>query len=403
MGAFEYQALDKQGRQKRGIIESDTPRLARQLLRERGLSPLSVEAVTNRESRQQTSFGGRGISTRDLALVTRQLATLSRSGLPLEESLQAVSQQTDKGRVRRIILGVRSRVLEGQSLSNALANFPNAFPQLYRATVDAGESSGKLDFVLEKLAEYVETREQLRQKIQLAMIYPILLTLISILVVIGLLTYVVPEIVGVFDNLGQELPILTVWLITASNFLRDYGLFVLGGLGAIWAASTALLRIESVRFAHHAMQLRLPLIARFVRGSNSARFTRTLAILSGSGVELLEALGIASQVLPNLPMRKAVETAAVRVREGDSLSRALHQTKLFPPITVHLIASGEASGQLPKMLERAADNQQRDVQYMAEMLVGIFEPVLILVMGGVVLTIVIAILLPIFEMNQLVR
>jgi len=403
LGAFEYQALDQQGRQKKGIIESDTPRLARQLLREKGLSPLSVEAVTNRESRQQASFGGRGISTRDLALVTRQLATLSRSGMPLEEALQAVSQQTDKGRIRRIILGVRSRVLEGQSLSNALANFPNAFPQLYRATVDAGESSGKLDFVLEKLAEYVETREQLRQKIQLAMIYPVLLTLISILVVIGLLTYVVPEIVGVFDNLGQELPILTRWLIAASDFLREYGLLVLGGMVAAWAAATALLRIEAVRFAHQAMQLRLPLISHFVRGSNTARFTRTLAILSGSGVELLESLRIASQVLPNLPMRRAVETTAVRVREGDSLSHALQQTRLFPPITVHLIASGETSGQLPKMLESAADNQQREVQAMAEMLVGVFEPLLILFMGGVVLTIVIAILLPIFEMNQLVH
>lgn len=403
MGAFEYQALDPQGRKKKGIVESDTPRLARQLLREQGLSPLSVEAVSSRETRQGSSFSGRGISTRDLSLVTRQLATLSRSGLPLEEALQAVSQQTEKSRIRRIILGVRAKVLEGQSLANALANFPNAFPQLYRATVGAGESSGKLDLVLEKLADYVETREQMRQKIQLALIYPILLTLISILVVIGLLTYVVPEIVGVFDNLGQQLPLLTQWLIASSAFLRNYGLFLLVGLLIVWLLGAALLRIEGIRFAYHRLQLRLPLIGSFVRGSNTARFTRTLSILTSSGVELLEALGIASQVLPNLPMRSAVEGTALRVREGESLHRALDQTRLFPPITVHLIASGESSGQLPKMLESASENQQREVQSMAEMLVGIFEPLLILFMGGVVLTIVIAILLPIFEMNQLVH
>ncbi len=404
MGAFEYQALDSQGRQKKGIIESETPRLARQALRDRGLVPLAVEAVVTRESRTPAALGGGGrISTRDLALLTRQLATLSRSGIPLEEALLAVSQQTEKARIRRIILGVRSRVLEGQSLASALGNFPHAFPVLYRATVDAGESSGRLDYVLEKLAEYEETREVMQQKVQLAMIYPIMLTSVSILIVIGLLAYVVPEIVGVFDNLGQQLPLLTLWLIMASDFLLDYGLVVLGGIIAFWLGCSALLRNESIRFAYQTVQLKLPLIGRFLRGSNTARFTRTLAILVGSGVELLEALRIASQVMPNLPMRRAVEQAAVRVREGDGLSRALGQTRLFPPITVHLIASGESSGQLPRMLEGAADNQQREVQSMAEMLIGIFEPVLILFMGVVVLLIVIAILLPIFEMNQLVR
>ncbi len=403
MGAFEYQALDQRGRKKRGIIESDTPRLARQLLRERGLNPLSVEPVTTRETAQRSSLLSRGISTQDLALVTRQLATLTRSGLPLEEALQAVSQQTDKARVRRVMLGVRARVLEGQSLASAYGNFPNAFPPLYRATVDAGESSGKLDFVLEKLADYVESREQMRQRLQLALIYPLLLTMISILVVIGLLTYVVPEIVGVFENIGQQLPQPTVWLIASSDFLRQYGLLLGAVLIGVWLAWAALLRVEHIRFAQHQLLLRLPLIARFVRGTNTARFTRTLAILTGSGVELLEALRIAGQVVPNLPMRKAVNAAAVRVREGEGLSQSLQQSRLFPPITVHLIASGESSGQLPAMLESAADNQQREVQSLAEMLLGVFEPLLILFMGGVVLAIVIAILLPIFEMNQLVH
>ncbi len=404
MGAFEYQALDQQGRQKKGTIESETSRLARQALREKGLTPLSVEAIVTKESRTATAIGGgSGIGTRDLALLTRQLATLSRSGIPLEEALHAVSQQTEKTRIKRIILGVRSRVLEGQSLSNALGNFPNAFPILYRATVDAGESSGKLDYVLEKLAEYEETREVMRQKVQLAMVYPIMLTSVSVLIVIGLLAYVVPEIVGVFENLGQDLPVLTRWLIAASDFILDYGIFVLGGIIAIWMGCSAMLRVEHILFAYQTMQLNTPLIGRFIRSANTARFTRTLAILVGSGVELLEALRIASKVVPNLPMRRAVEHAAIQVREGDGLSRALSQTKLFPPITVHLIASGESSGQLPEMLEGAADNQQREVQSMAEMLIGIFEPVLILFMGVVVLLIVIAILLPIFEMNQLVQ
>ena len=404
MGAFEYQALDAQGRQKKGTIESETSRLARQALRDKGLTPLSVEAIVTKESHIPTAIGGGNkIGTRDLALLTRQLATLSRSGIPLEEALHAVSQQTEKNRIKRIILGVRSRVLEGQSLSNALGNFPNAFPILYRATVDAGESSGKLDYVLEKLAEYEETREVMRQKVQLAMVYPIMLTSVSVLIVIGLLAYVVPEIVGVFENLGQDLPVLTRWLIAASDFILDYGIFVLGGIIAIWMGVSAILRVEHILHTYQTIQLNTPLIGRFIRSSNTARFTRTLSILVGSGVELLEALRIASKVVPNLPMRKAVEQAAIRVREGDGLSRALSQTKLFPPITVHLIASGESSGQLPEMLEGAANNQQREVQSMAEMLIGVFEPVLILFMGVVVLLIVIAILLPIFEMNQLVR
>ncbi|VAX09539.1 General secretion pathway protein F [hydrothermal vent metagenome] len=404
MGAFEYQALDQQGRQKKGIIESDTPRVARQLLRDMGLTPLSVDAVTSQESRlPNTIGGGRSLGTRDLALLTRQLATLSQSGIPLEEALLAVSQQTSKSYIRRIILGVRTRVLEGQSLSNALGNFPNAFPGLYRATVDAGESSGKLDFVLEKLADYEETREQMHQKVQLAMIYPALLTTISILIVIGLLAYVVPEISVVFENMGQKLPTLTVWLISASNFLLEYGLYMLAGLSVMGLTGTAMLQVKSVRFTQQTVLLKLPLVARIIRGSNAAGFTRTLAILTGSGVELLEALRIASQVIPNLPMRQAVEKTAARVREGDSLSHSLGQTGLFPPITVHLIASGESSGQLPRMLESAANNQQREVQTMTEMLVGIFEPLMILFMGIIVLLIVIAILLPIFEMNQLVR
>lgn len=403
MPAFEYQALNQSGQQKRGIIEGDTAKRARQLLREQGLAPVSIEPI-----HEKLSHGAKGIrhdraGTKDLALITRQLAALTRSGLPLEEALLVVSEQTEKKRSRKIVLGLRTGVLEGQSFSQACNQYPNTFPALYRATIEAGESSGKLDAILERLADHLEGREQIKQKLQLAMIYPVLLTFISILVVVGLLTYVVPEIVGVFDNLGQELPPLTQGLIALSEFLKMYGLHMLLGILIIWVLFKLLLRNEDLKFSYHRFILRLPLIGRFARGSNTASFTRTLAILSGSGVELLEALRIAGQVTPNLAIKTAVGEAAINVREGGSLSQSLAKSNLFPPITVHLIASGESSGQLSEMLDSAAINQEREVQSYAEMAVGIFEPVLILIMGGVVLTIVLAILMPIFDMNQLIQ
>ncbi len=402
MGAYEYVALDGEGRKRKGLIEGDTARQARQHLRGQGLIPISIDTVSNTDRKQQTIFSTRKISVRDLALVTRQLATLIRSGLPLEESLLAISQQTEKARVNRVILGVRSQVLEGRSLANSLGQFPNAFPVLYRATVEAGEASAKLDLVLEKLAEYMESRERLHQKIQLALLYPVLLTLVSIAVIVGLLVFVVPEIVSVFDNTGQALPLLTQWLIDSSDFFREYGLFLLSGCLLGWFLWRLGMRIRQARTAFHLFLLKLPLVGRFVRGSNTARFTRTLAILTSSGVTLLDALKIAGQVLPNLPMRQAVEIATAGVREGESLHGALQKSRLFAPISLHLIHSGEMSGHLPEMLESASENQELEVQSMTDLLVGISEPVLIMFMGGVVLTIVMAILLPIFDMNQLV-
>ncbi len=404
MGAFEYQALDNQGRKKKGVIEADTPRQARQQLRDQGLSPLSVDLVENKQKISAKGvFGGPRLRNRDLTLITRQIATLSRSGLPLEEVLSAVSRQTEKKSARRILSGLRSRILEGLSIADACGHYPNAFSPLYRATIAAGESSGKLDEVLERLADHLEKREEIRQKVQIALIYPILLTVLSILIVIGLLTYVVPEIVGVFDNLGQELPTMTRWLISVSDLFREYGLIMLLGLLILWTSFRLLLRIQTFRFAVHRLLLQVPLFGRFLKNTNASRFTRTLAILSGSGVELLASLKIAGQVIPNLAIRAAVEHAAAKVREGGSLSRLLEQSKLFPPITVHLIASGESSGQLDRMLENAANTQEREIQSQTSMLVGIFEPMLILLMGGIVLVIVISILLPIFEMNELVK
>jgi general secretion pathway protein F len=404
VGAFEYEALDLQGRRKTGTVEGDTPRQARQFLRDQGLTPLAVDPIgEKRDKRSSGVFGGPRLNNRDLTLITQQLATLSQSGMPLEETLGAVSRQTEKKSARRVLAGLRARVLEGLSLADACAQYPKTFSPLYRATIAAGETSGKLDDVLEQLADHLENREQVHQKIQLALIYPLLLTVISILVVIGLLTYVVPEIVEVFDNLGQNLPTLTRWLIATSDFFRDNGLLLILVLLATWTLFRLLLRLETFQYKVHKLLIRLPVIGRFSRVGNSARFTRTLAILTNSGVELLESLRIASRVIPNLAMRSAVENAAVKVREGDSLSRVLEQSGIFPPIAVHLIASGESSGQMGKALRKAADTQEREIRSVTEMLVGIFEPMLILFMGGIVLVIVISILLPIFEMNQLVR
>jgi general secretion pathway protein F len=407
MGAFEYTAVDRGGRQHKGVLEGDTPRQVRQLLRDRGLLPTQINEVMERQRRSaaggRASFSlRRGISAADLALVTRQLATLLRSGMPLEETLLAVGQQSEKPRLKSIILGVRSRVMEGHTLASGLGEFPQAFPEIYRATVAAGEQSGHLDPVLERLADYTESRQQLRQRISHALIYPVILVTLAIIIVSALLVYVVPKVVGVFENTGQELPALTRAMIASSDFLRDYGFVLLAVIAiGVFIFSRMLRRLEFRRRWDRFM-LRLPLVGRLTRGINTARFTRTLSILAGSGVPVLEALRISGDVVGNVPMREAIEETAVRVREGAPLGRSLGASRLFPPMTMHLISSGEASGELENMLERAADNQEREVDSLVGALLSIMEPVLILVMGVIVLAIVLAILLPIFQLNQLV-
>ncbi len=401
MAAFEYAALDAKGRTRKGVLEGDTPRHIRQQLRERGLTPLQIEEVVKAGKRRRRS--GTRVGAAELALFTRQLATLVKSGLALEEALRAVSEQTEKARLKSLLLAVRARVLEGHSLADGLAEFPNVFPELYRATVAAGEQSGHLDIVLERLADYTETRQYIRQKTLLALFYPALLTTVALLVVVGLLAYVVPQVVQVFVNIKQELPALTRGLIAFSDFLRDWGigLLLLGGLLA--AGFSYLLKFEHFLERFHYLLLRLPLISRLERGANVARFTRTLSILMASSVPMLEALRITAEVVANRPIRNAVLAAADRVREGSSLHDALAVTGLFPPMTVYLIASGESSGNLEEMLERAAVTQERELEALISVFLGLFEPLLILVMGGLVLTIVLAILMPIFELNQLVQ
>ena len=403
MGAFEYVAIDKRGKESKGLLEGDTPKHVRQLLRERALLPVSVTEVARKESRKTPAFTlRRGISASDLALLTRQLATLSQSGLPLEEALLAVSQQNDHPRVKSILLGVRSRVMEGHSLADGLGDFPHAFPELYRATIAAGEQSGHLDAVLERLAEFTESRQQLQQQIRNASIYPAVLLVACVGIISFMLAYVVPKVVYVFANFDQELPLLTRIMIGASDFLRDYWLWlIVGSIAVVYGIRKLLTRPGPKRYYHHLL-LRLPVVSRLTRGINTARFTQTLSILAGSGVPILESLRIAAQVAANVPMREAVQEASLRIREGGMISKSLAASRLFPPMTTHLIASGEAGGRLEEMLGRAADNQEREVDSLIATLLGIMQPFLVIFMAAIVLLIVLAILLPIFEINNLI-
>jgi general secretion pathway protein F len=404
MSAYEYTALDPSGRERSGVMEGDTARQIRAMLREQGLLPVAVSEVADRQPQRFDRFSvARRVNANDLALLTRQLATLVRSGIPLEEALLAVSQQSEKARVQSVVAGVRARVVEGRTLAEGLAAFPGVFPEIYRSTVSAGEQSGHLDAVLERLADYTENRQVLQQRIRNAMVYPILLTVICVGIVGLLLGYVVPEVVRVFEAGDRQLPILTQVLIALSDFIRGWWWAIIGVTVASVASFRRWLRGPAARRRFDHFKLRLPLVGRVTRGNNAARFSRTFAILTASAVPVLEALRISGEVVTNLPMRDAVTDAAVRVREGAPIARSLATSKLFPPMLIHLVASGETSGALESMLERAADNQERELDGLVNTAVGILGPLMILLMGGFVFVIVLALLLPIFELNQLVR
>ena len=404
MGAFEFVALDKAGKESKGLLEGDTPKHVRQILRERNLLPLQVTEVAQKEAKRQSTFSlRRGISTGELALITRQLASLVQAGLPLEEALLAVSQQNDQPRTKSILLGVRSKVMEGHTMADGLSEFPQAFPDLYRATIAAGEQSGHLDVVLERLADYTEARQELRQRITNAMIYPITLVVMAVAIISFMLATVVPKIVGVFENTAAELPGLTRGMIATSDFLRNNWFWLMIGMSAFVYGMWWLLQKDGPKRRYHRFMLSMPVFGRLTRGINTARFTRTFSILTGSGVPVLEAMKISAEVIENLPMRDAVNEAAIRVREGGSISKSLEMSKLFPPMMIHLVSSGEAGGRLEEMLTRAADGQEREVNGLIAALLGILEPLLIVFMGAVVLTIVLAILLPIFEINNLIQ
>ena len=402
MAAFEYKALDLKGKQKKGVMEADSARQVRQQLREKGFAPLSVEQTTEKKNASNPFSARRRLSVKELALLTRQIATLIQSGIPIEETLSAVANQSEKTNVRSMLLAVRAKVLEGYTLADSLSEFPSAFPTLYRSTVAAGEHAGHLDLVLNRLADYTEARQQARQKIQMAAIYPVILAFVAISIVVFLLTYVVPDIIEVFVNNGQELPPLTQGLLAVSDFLGKWGLaiFIILVIGGI--AFKASLKRDSFRFAYHKKLLYMPFIKKIARGTNTSQFASTLSILNSSGVPLVDAMRIAAEVLSNDCLKASLNEAAVRVSEGGNLHHSLEQTGYFPPMMIHMIASGESSGELDQMLERTARHQESDLQGLIETIVGLFEPLMLLFMGAVVLVIVLAIMLPILNMSNLV-
>ncbi len=401
MEAFRYEALDAAGRTVSGVVQADTARQARAQLRAQGLLPSVIDLVRARERARQP--WARGISSDELSLVTRQLATLLGSGLTMEQCLNALIEEVSAPLTREVLGGVKSEVTAGLSLAGALGSYDRSFPDFYRALVHGGEESGALPTVLQHLADYLDARQAMKQKTSLALLYPVLVTLVAVSIVTGLLVFVVPQIVQVFQQSRQSLPLLTRALIALSDFLRAAWPYIaVGVIGAATALRLALRR-DGPRRSWDAMLLRAPWLGALIRSVNTSRFASTLAILVGGGVPLLSALGSGARVMTNVVMREAIEGAIERVREGESLARALGATRVFPPLMVHLVASGEVSGKLEQMLQRAAQLETQSLERRLAVFLTLLEPVMILVMGGVVLMIVLAILLPIIEINQLVH
>ncbi|HEX8010570.1 MAG TPA: type II secretion system inner membrane protein GspF [Casimicrobiaceae bacterium] len=400
MPAFRYEAVDGAGRARRGLLDAASARAARDALRGEGLFPTAVEAESaSAVARTDATRLAPGI----LALTTRQLATLVASGMPLDQALVAVAEQSDHPGAARLLGAVREQIGAGESLAGALSRFPRTFSELYRGLVAVGAESGQLGGVLSRLADYLEARQVLRQKFTAALIYPALVTLIALAVIATLLLYVVPQIVAVYQQSRQTLPWLTRALIASSDFLRTTGWYWLGFIVVLVVAGVLLLRQERWREPWQALLLATPVVGTILRGLDTARFASTLSILTGSGAPLLRALETAAAVIWARPIRRAAHAAAAHVREGVSLARALASQRVFPPLLVHLVANGEHSGQLPAMLERAAHEQDADVERRLTWLAALVQPVLIVFMGAIVLVLVLAVMLPIVSMNQLIR
>ena len=404
MAAFEYSALDERGKVRKGAQEGDSARQVRQQLRARGWVPLEVQESRGRATDNAlfSGFSRRGkLNGAEQALVTRQLATLIRSGLPVENALTAVARQAGRPHVERIILGVRSKVVEGHSLAASLAEFPAGFTEMYRATVAAGEQSGHLEEVLEQLADYLETRHDTGRSVLQSLMYPAFIMVFSFVIIAFLMTFVVPRMVEVFARHEEGLPTLTRLMIGASDFFRDWIWLVVLLIIAGTIAFSRAMRDPEFRMRVHTRLVRLPLIGQLLRTADSARLASTLGILSRSGVPLVEGLGISAQVISNLAIRQALKEAAARVREGGSLSRALEKSGFFPPMLVQMIASGEASGELDQMLTRAATYQERELNAVVTTIVGLIGPLMLLLMAGVVVVIVLAMMLPVLQMNAI--
>ncbi len=411
MAAFSYQAIDEKGKKVKGVIEGDSERHVRSQLRAKKLKPLDIKSTrasvgSNSGGKSKAAgssfFGSPKLNYREVSLVTRQLASLVQSGLPLDEVLQNTAKQTRKPMAKSILLQVRARVLEGLSLNQAMAEYPKAFDNLYRAMVKAGESSGYLGPVLEQLADYTERSQETRQKLQSAMIYPIIMLIVSVLVVTILMVKVVPSLTKLFERGKQELPGMTTFLISASDFLINYGIYLVLGIVALVVLIKWLLKSESRARSWHKHMLKLPIFGQVILLGETARYASTLGLLANSGVPLLEGLRIATQVLTNREMKQAGLQVAVAVQEGGSLHKSLDQAQVFPPLLVQMAASGESNGKLAEQLLYAARNQEREMEFSINTAMSILQPSMVLGLAGIVVFIIMAILLPIFKMNEMV-
>ena len=405
MAAYSYTALDNAGKKQKGVLQGDSAKSVRAQLRSQSLVPLEVNVVSQASTQKSASFSfmRRKISVAELALITRQIATMLSAAIPLEETLLSVAEQNDKARIKNIIMAVRSKVLEGHTFAAGLAEFPHVFDKLYRATVAAGEKTGHLDKVLDRLAEFAERRHAVRQKVQQALIYPSIIILSSVCIVGFLLSYVVPKMVTVFQQSGQLLPTATQILLAISAFVQHAGWYLVAGVVIFIVVWNRLLKRPIFSAWVDAWLLRVPLIGKSIRLINTARFAHTFAILNAAGVEVIEAMRVSTDLVANNSIHKALIAATRQVREGVAISRSLKETGYFPPMSIYLIASGENSGKLDAMLERTAKNQETQVEQSINIMLTLFEPLMILVMGSIVLFIVLAILLPIFNMDQFVH
>ncbi len=404
MPAYRFVALDASAGEQRGVLEADSARGARSMLRSRGLIPLQVDPITaDNPAAARRRFTRRRLNAQELALLTRQMAGLLVSGLPLERALGALADDADRAEISEMLQAIKSEVGGGHSLSVALGQHPREFSEVYRALVAAGEDSGDLGSVLGSLADYLESSQQLRSKLLAAVAYPVIVVLVAIGVIVLLLTYVVPQVVGVFQGAHQKLPLLTVGLIAISDFMRQWGWALAALLGAGALVLRQALRLSGPRMRIDAMLLRVPQLGRLIRGLNTARFASTLAILTAAGVPILRALQAAIDTVANRVLKADAQEALSLLREGSSLAAALSLHKRFPPVLITFIRLGEQTGTLPDMLQRAAAQHSQEVQRRAFTLVTILEPLLILGMGVMVLLIVLAVMMPIIQMNNLVH
>lgn len=411
MAVFNYIAVNDRGKTQKGILEADSTTQIRQLLQARGLTPIEITQTASQVLQEtETSSGWRSFLTRNkrvpvshLAVITYQFSTLLAASMPVEAALASIATEMDNATLKRVILGVRSKVLEGHTLASGMNDYPHVFPKLYTASVAVGEKTGQLDRVLARLADYYEKQRLVQEKIFAALIYPTLLTLVAGAIVVFLLTYVIPQVTTVFIQNGQALPGVTVLLLSISDFLQNYGLYILILFVISLISFRYALRYIQFRYRVHRFLLKIPVLNSTIIAVNAARFFRTFGILFAAGVPVLDAMNSANSIIGFLPMHDAIDAAILKVGEGSSIHQSLQRTGYFSSLSNQLIASGEASGELETMLEKAAAFQEQNTAHKLSTALALFEPILILTMGCVVLFIVLAVLLPIFQMNQLVK